>query len=406
MLNSNGGADGAIIKHIGSNANIKTLTNTIGATIENIDGGTITTLTNVGTVTINNGANITTLNANGGVINLSGGTIETMVYKGNQPTTLNFGSATINGATTNDSGATLNISGTLTTTTLTNSGETINFTVTDNATGKLVGDLANTSGTVNVDITGATLVLGKEYNIITGTVSGDTSGFGIKSANDKYLKATYSTDFKSVIIDKSQAFEEMQAQLGENKGTIAEKLMMDNVNIDASSVVADTDNSIKEGYISTPKHIISNFKSNTLNNIPLGMGVGAKFASADKLKFKRTASANIVRSDFGYGLNSAVSEPQIEFFAMPFVGELRGKGVNGTVGGAGVGVGYLSEIFALQGHFNYAYAESSQGFATQRDDLSAYLFQVGLLGQLFFADLVEIDINANYLLGKFTLDNV
>lgn len=394
-----------------------------------IDGGKVTTLNQVyeGSKATINGGDITTLNmlkdssnyCLNCELNLNGGKVETLNYGVG---TVNFGNGAV--TTLNNKGTDLSIAGAATITTLNNEGTvTISGSVSGevknnsngtvifaknasaDALGQVMGNFTNSSGKITINATG--LEQDKEYQIINGTATGisDDSFDLLGTTSKKYITVKPNADFTAITIGKSQAFEDMKNELGENAGVLAEKMLTGPLDIDNTSVIADTDSTIKDGYISTPKHIISNFKSNTLNNVPLGMGAGMKFASAGT-KYKDTASANLLRFDNGYVVNSAVNEPQIEFFAMPYVGELRGKGVNGTIGGVGVGVGYLSDTFAVQGHFNYAYAESSQEFSTQRDELSAYLFQGGLLGQLFFADLIEIDINANYLLGKFKLDNV
>ncbi len=343
--------------------------------------------------------NTTIKPANAGTIDkISGGSFASLDNSG---TISDITKASIS---TLDNSGKVTISGTLTSN-VTNSGE-LNFAMkTADNLGQLKGDLTNNGGTINVDVKGATLE--KQYTIITGAATGlDDTSFTLTSPNSQYLKATNSDDYKTITISKSQAFDELKGQLGQTKGNIADKLLTSGLSIGTTSAIADADNTIKESYISIPKHIVSNFKANSVNNTPLGQGLGASFApTVSQSNYKPTASTDLLRFDNGYVVNSFVNEPQVEFFLSPFGGTLWGNEVDGSLVGVGLGVGYLSENYAIKGNFTYAYANSKQDLATQSTDTTAYMFQVGILGQLFFADLVEIDINANYLLGKFKLEN-
>ncbi len=434
---------GGIIDSIEGAANITTLTNRTNSTIKSISGGSIETLENSGTITDISGGKISTLNANKGSATISGGEISTLNYydgtlaikgvgakvgtldnkkadktatlensgeigtlKGSFATLTNKGKINniSNGEVTNftNSGV-VSLSEKLVSKNFTNEASgTLIFNLSNSAAGQLVGDLDN-KGAVSVDLSSG-LALNQSYTIITGASTGlSAENIQINNPNSSFLDVSY--DSGKISLQKSAAFSELKTQLGQNKGDLAEKFLTSKVGITSTSALDDTESTIKQSYISNPQQIISNFKANSVSNTPLGQGLGVKFTPTAS-EYKPTASADLLRFDNGYVVNSLVSEPQFEFFANPFYGELRGGDVKGSLGGISLGLGYLSEGYALQGHFTYAYADSSQDLATQSTDTTAYMFQVGLLGQLYFADLVEIDINANYLLGKFKLGNV
>lgn len=111
----------------------------------------------------------------------------------------------------------------------------------------------------------------------------------------------------------------------------------------------------------------------------------------------------------GYEATSAFINPlervsQTQFFATPFGGVLKGGELSGHLFGLSLGLTHIDDEYITQGHFAYAKGQSTQDLTTQSTELNGDLFQVGGFVRLFY-DRLETDINANFIFGKFELNN-
>lgn len=117
-----------------------------------------------------------------------------------------------------------------------------------------------------------------------------------------------------------------------------------------------------------------------------------------------TASSDLIVSDANNFSNPLEKSSQTQLFVSPFGGLLRGSDVDGALYGLSIGLTHIADSYIAQGHFSYANGSSSQDLITQSTNTSANLFQLGGFYRLFFGAL-EADFNANFLLGKFELEN-
>ena len=95
---------------------------------------------------------------------------------------------------------------------------------------------------------------------------------------------------------------------------------------------------------------------------------------------------------------------ETQFFFTPFGGVMSGNDISGNLFGFAFGLTHIDENYIAQGHFSYGRGKSSQDLDTQSTDVSGNLFQVGGFTRLLYGGL-ETDINLNFVLGAFDLDN-
>ena len=344
------------------------------ASVGTISGGTITTL--------NNGTNSY---SGGGIIEtISGGSIGTLNNKnGSVIKDISGGSITI----LNNSGE-VTIGGKVKIGEFKNeSSGSVTFKL---AKAQIDGKLTNSNGSVNVDVSGSQIGIG--YKLATGVISG-VNAVNVTSANSRFLNVNYNDG--TVTLNQNDEFNDFKKNLDSNKGGIADSLLTSNLDIESTSAIADTENTIKESYIAQPKSMLSAFKDGAM---VASLGQSAAISMP-------TASAEIIGYDNGYTINPFQNETQLEYTLNPFGGILRGGGVKGYLAGLNLGVGYRGESYALQGSLSYAYADSTQDLSTQSTDTKGNMFGLGFLGRLYFAEFIETDINANFVLGMFDIDN-
>ncbi len=299
-------------------------------------------------------------------------------------------SGTISGALTNS--GTLANSGTITASEFTNSG-TLKFSAANNALGKVVATtFANeTDGKVEVDTTG--LHLNQELVFIdSSTITGLNGKVTIKSS-DKY-------DYKEGEGKlRLTGFENLGADTNHNaiQNAIEAAVLSTNKQMSkahARQAIKDTESHIKQSVIAQPKTMLNAIKANAINT-PLQAAYVARL----------TASSEAILSDAGEFVNPLQRTTETQFFLTPFGGALNGNEVSGSVLGFSLGLTHIGEDYIAQGHFSYANGDSTQDLATQSTDTNGNLFQVGAFTRLFFLEKLETDINLNFLLGAFKLDN-
>ncbi len=160
-----------------------------------------------------------------------------------------------------------------------------------------------------------------------------------------------------------------------------------------NQIAADTEQTIQKSVIAQPKNMLKAFKADTLTT-PLNSAYASRL----------TASSDLIMSDAGNFANPLEKTSQTQFFAMPFGGVLSSDDLNGHLLGLTLGLTHISENYIAQGHFSYGRGQSKQDLATQSADTTGDLFQLGGFTRLF-ASKAEFDINANFVLGKFSIDN-
>ena len=157
---------------------------------------------------------------------------------------------------------------------------------------------------------------------------------------------------------------------------------------------ADTDETIKTSLITQPKNMMEAFKSDTLTS-PLNSAYVSRL----------TASSKAIMNDSSNFINPLERASQTQFFATPFGGVLAAENLSGTLFGMSIGLTHIDDEYIAQGYFSYAKGKSTQDLTTQSTELNANLFQVGAFIRLFFYEKLETDINANFIFGKFELNN-
>ena len=157
---------------------------------------------------------------------------------------------------------------------------------------------------------------------------------------------------------------------------------------------ADTDETIKTSLTTQPKNMMEAFKSDTLTS-PLNSAYVSRL----------TASSKAIMNDSSNFINPLERASQTQFFATPFGGVLAGENLSGTLFGMSIGLTHIDDEYIAQGYFSYAKGKSTQDLTTQSTELNANLFQVGAFTRLFFYEKLETDINANFIFGKFELNN-
>lgn len=160
-----------------------------------------------------------------------------------------------------------------------------------------------------------------------------------------------------------------------------------------TQAIKDIDSTIKESIVATPRNMMRAFKMDTFTT-PLT----AAYAS------RLTATSEMIASDAGNFANPMDKTTETQFFFTPFGGLLKASELDGSVFGFSFGLTHIDENYISQAHFSYGRGKSSQDLTTQSTDTTGNLFQVGGFTRLFYGGL-ETDINLNFLVGNFDLDN-
>ena len=157
--------------------------------------------------------------------------------------------------------------------------------------------------------------------------------------------------------------------------------------------VRDIDESIQKSLIATPRNMMRAFKMDTFST-----AMNAAYVS------RLTADSEMIVSDAGAFVNPMEKATETQFFFTPFGGVMSGNDISGNLFGFAFGLTHIDENYIAQGHFSYGRGKSSQDLDTQSTDVSGNLFQVGGFTRLLYGGL-ETDINLNFVLGAFDLDN-
>ncbi len=290
---------------------------------------------------------------------------------------INNGRVKLTKAFTNQSGASVVINGGTLTATTFNNGGILSFSMSNSTMGQLVvTDFVNeTGGVVSVDTSG--MFANRKYQIIIGTI------IGLDSVEFIGEKGFYENGW--VWLEANKTNDNILENALMDYGLQGETL---------NKAIADTEKTIKISYITTPKAMISAFKIDA-PEMPLNSAYVSRL----------TASSDLIMSDASNFTNPLEKTSQTQFFAMPFGGVLSSDDLSGHLLGLTLGLTHISESYIAQGHFSYARGQSKQDLATQSTDTTGDLFQVGGFTRLF-ASKAEFDINANFVLGKFAIDNV
>ena len=302
-------------------------------------------------------------------------------------------------------------------------GSTITFGIGSNSQmGQFQGALQNENGVVAVDIKG--MNAGQSYQIIKGTASG-LSGVSLVGANSQYFTATYNSG--SVIITKNgdplppdpspptpdpdpptpdptpkPSFDDYKSSLNPHQKGILnalslkfgsdDKLLLSGIDT-SEATLNDTNKAIKDGVIASPKGMINAFKGDTLL-APFGKG----------FETKRLAATELIRFDNGRRVKAIQAKPSRDFYLSPVGAVLKANDTSGYVAGFTLGTNYKMQNFTNRVYLSYAYGAARQDLATQSTDTKAHLFQIGTMSR-YKLDILETDINANFLLGDFKINN-
>ena len=407
-------ADSQIIVTGASSAERGTLY--FGEKLTNVSGATFT----------NNGADISfekgltnngTLEANGGLFlgTITTGSNSQIISAGENTTTFHRNFVNGTGATFTNNGSTDFLTGfrnqsdakvflngaTLKTTLFYNHG-TLRFSMRNSTLGQLIADsFFNEGGKILVNVAG--LTLNQRYQII---LSDNISG--IDSVNFIGGSGFYENGWIWIVENSGGENPDnpdtpnptpnptntaQNSNYDTIKSTLENKLLVDDLDKLHQSA-ADTDETIKTSLITQPKNMMEAFKSDTLTS-PLNSAYVSRL----------TASSKAIMNDSSNFINPLERASQTQFFATPFGGVLAAENLSGTLFGMSIGLTHIDDEYIAQGYFSYAKGKSTQDLTTQSTELNANLFQVGAFTRLFFYEKLETDINANFIFGKFELNN-
>ena len=297
-------------------------------------------------------------------------------------------------------------------------GSTLIFGLLNGTMGVLKGSLNNQNGVVKVDIKGVSGA--GTYKIITGSVTGlnDSEVVFFNNPNPTFLTATYSNGSVSITQtgggsppspspdptpspDTPSKFDEYKNTLNANEkgilGSLSAKfggdfpLLTNVANVEAA--IDDTNKAIKDSVIASPKGMINAFKGDTLL-APFGKG----------FETKRLAATELIRFDNGRRVKAIQAKPSRDFYLSPVGAVLKANDTSGYVAGFTLGTNYKMQNFTNRVYLSYAYGAARQDLATQSTDTKAHLFQIGTMSR-YKLDILETDINANFLLGDFKINN-
>ena len=281
-------------------------------------------------------------------------------------------------------------------------GSTITFGVLNGKMGELKGNLTNENGTVLVDKTGASL--NTSYKIISGTATG-LGSVGLVGNNSQFFSLRYENG-EVTITDGSEGgggskFEQYKNTLNTKENAVANALSLKfggdgsllDSGVNVQTAIADTNKAIKDSVIASPKGMINAFKGDTLL-APFGKG----------FETKRLAATELIRFDNGRRVKALQAKPSRDFYLSPVGAVLKANDTSGYVAGFTLGTNYKMQNFTNRVYLSYAYGAARQDLATQSTDTKAHLFQIGTMSR-YKLDILETDINANFLLGDFKINN-
>ncbi len=294
-------------------------------------------------------------------------------------------------------------------------GSTLTFGLLNGVMGQLQGNLANSSGIVNVDLTSVNV--GQSYTIITGTASGLDGGAPTFLNLNELLSATYADGKVTVSIKGGDsggggglggesggknALDSFKEGLNSNEQGILNATMQEKANFltsfastsELKTALADTDKALKNAAVTQPKSIINAFRGDALL-----APIQSTFVA------RRLAAASNVRLDSGRRVRALREKPSRDFYVAPVGALLRAEGTSGYVAGFTLGSDYKMGALTNRIYAAYAYGAARQDLATQSSDTTAHLLQLGTLNR-YSQGIWELDVNANFLFGAFSVDNV
>ncbi|TQR48932.1 hypothetical protein DMC01_12995 [Campylobacter troglodytis] len=116
------------------------------------------------------------------------------------------------------------------------------------------------------------------------------------------------------------------------------------------------------------------------------------------------AASNLMRIDSGRSFVGLEARRSKDFYVQPLGAILRARDTKGYVAGLSLGASYNRDDYINKIYLSYAYGAARQDLSTQRTQTKANLFQIGTMNRYKFS-LLESDLNANFLLGNFNINN-
>ncbi len=421
------------------------------------------TLTNKGTIdsaidnagTINANASVTTnfnkavTQKQGGVINVNGYTTfkETVTTStGSSINVADYQTANFSKAFTNASGAKFNLNATdyavaMFSEAVENKGEMnvaggvwANKGFTNAAGGKITfkkytssgnavlsqiilgGGTFKNEGLIFVDISG--LDLNKKYSFVSTLGSAITYDDGFKEVtnDDAATKGVKITNAEGTY-DYQQSTGTLKlvgySNIGTDENDNASQKEIENAvknaglsisKQDLTNAMGDIKTTLQESVIAQPRAMMNAFKMDS--SAAQLQGAIAGFMAESAGVYYATNSHIISDAVRVRGAKrKSADDGRLQIFATPFGGGLSGDEISGHLLGIALGATYFGENYIAQGSFAYANGSSSQDLATQSNELSANLLQLGGFGRYFLGKAVEIDANVNFVLGMFDLEN-
>ena len=274
--------------------------------------------------------------------------------------------------------------------------------LTDSGTqlGNIMADTLTNTGLITVDASG--LNLNQLYFINIGSTTGTATGVnestdgvtGVKIINAPggYL---YEVEGSSVYltltsIDNAASNANQQAIYN----ALEQAIKNTGANMSANAVrqaVKDTDKILKES-ANSPRALMNAFKQDA----------SASSLQAGYASFLTATSAAIM-SDAS-SVSEIESASRMQAYATPFGGGFSGNDTSGYLVGVALGFTYFADDYIAQGNFAYAHGANTQDLATQSNEISGNLVQLGGFGRYFWKK-AEFDANVNFVLGMFDLDN-
>ena len=261
------------------------------------------------------------------------------------------------------------------------------------------GKFTNT-GLIIVDASGLNLnqlyfvIMGSNSSGMTGVneSTDGTTGVKIINAPGAYL---YEVEGSSVYltltsIDNAASNANQQAIYN----ALEQAIKNTGANMSANAVrqaVKDTDTILKKS-ANSPRALMNAFKQDA----------SASSLQAGYASFLTATSAAIMSDASSVTEIERVSRMQA--YATPFGGGFSGNDTSGYLVGVALGFTYFADDYIAQGNFAYAHGANTQDLATQSNEISGNLVQLGGFGRYFWKK-AEFDANVNFVLGMFELDN-
>ena len=261
------------------------------------------------------------------------------------------------------------------------------------------GKFTNT-GLITIDASGLNLNQLYFINIgsTTGTATGvnestdGTTGVKIINAPGAYLYEVEGSSIYLTLTSIDNAASNANQQAIYN--ALEQAIKNTGANMSANAVrqaVKDTDTILKKS-ANSPRALMNAFKQDASTT-----ALQAGYASF------LTATSAAIMSDAS-SVSEIESTSRMQAYATPFGGGFSGNDTSGYLVGVALGFTYFADDYIAQGNFAYAHGANTQDLATQSNEISGNLVQLGGFGRYFWKK-AEFDANVNFVLGMFDLDN-